>query len=81
MSKFRREEDEADKWLREHDPYYTDPSRSKIYNYENYYLTPEMERKRLEKEIPFSNLSVSQAQSAGLEIDTDDRTGEILYNI
>lgn len=81
MSKFRREEDEADKWLREHDPYYTEPSRSKTRNYENYYLTPDQERKRLEREIPFSNLSISQAQSVGLEIDTDDRTGKIQYNI
>ena len=29
MSKFRREEDEADKWLREHDPYYTSSDRDK----------------------------------------------------
>ena len=29
LSKFRREEDEADKWLREHDPYYTSSDRDK----------------------------------------------------
>ena len=32
MSKFRREEDEADKWLREHDPYYTSSDRDKKEN-------------------------------------------------
>lgn len=81
MSKFRREEDEADKWLREHDPYYTDRRNNKRCNYENYYLTPEQERKRLEQEIPFSNLSISQALSVGLDICTDDRTGEKQYNV
>lgn len=81
MSKFRREEDEADKWLREHDPYYTDKSRGKCEKYGTYYHTPEMERNRLEKEIPLSNLSIKQAQSIGIEISSNDRTGKIQYNI
>ena len=29
LSKWLREEDEADKWLREHDPYYLDKSNFK----------------------------------------------------
>lgn len=81
MSKFRRDEDLADKWLREHDPYYTDPSRSKTDKYGTYYLTPEQERRRLEVEIPLSNLSVKQALSIGIEVDTEDRTGNIDYKL
>ena len=45
MSKFRREEDEADKWLREHDPYYTDTSRNKKSKCKYVYETPEIERR------------------------------------
>lgn len=44
MSKFRREEDEADKWLREHDPYYTSSDRDKRKKMSNPYETPEQER-------------------------------------
>lgn len=60
MSKFRREEDEADKWLREHDPYYTASQRDKRKMVDNPYETPEQERRRREMEIPISNLNSSQ---------------------
>ena len=60
MSKFRRKEDEADKWLRENDPYYTNPDRNKKRHLERYYETPEQERRRRETEIPISNLNSSQ---------------------
>lgn len=60
MSRFRREEDEADKWLREHDPYYTAPDKNKRKLIENPYETPEQERRRREVEIPISNLNSSQ---------------------
>ena len=63
MSKFRREEDEADKWLREHDPYYTDTSRNKKAKCKYVYETPEMERRRREMEIPMSSLSLRQRLS------------------
>lgn len=73
MSKFRREEDEADKWLREHDPYYTDARRNKREKHNTYYETPEMERRRLEMEIPMSSLSLRQRESAErLSTYTDD---------
>ena len=61
MSKFSREEDEADKWLREHDPYYTDPSKAKVNG--AYYETPKMEERRRSKEIPISSLSLRQRES------------------
>lgn len=60
MGKFRREEDEADKWLRENDPYYTAPERNKRKSISYPYETPEQERRRREMEIPISNLNSSQ---------------------
>ena len=60
MSRFRRNEDEADKWLRENDPYYTNPDRNKRKRLANPYDTPEQERRRREMEIPISNLNSSQ---------------------
>ena len=60
MSKFRRKEDIADKWLRKHDPYYTNPDRNKKKAVKYPYETPEQERRRREMEIPISNLNNSQ---------------------
>ena len=60
MSRFRREEDEADLWLREHDPYYTDPDKNKRKKVAHPYDTPEQEKRRREMEIPLSNLNSSQ---------------------
>ena len=60
MGRFRREEDEADKWLRKHDPYYTDRSGHKSKKISNPYDTARMERSKAEAEIPFSNLTKSQ---------------------
>ena len=51
----RREEDEADKWLREHDPYYLDKSHSKKKKLERFYETPEQ----------------SQMLEVGMEVKTD----------
>jgi hypothetical protein len=52
----KRNEDEADKWLREHDPYYTSMGRSKIRNLRYPYLTPDQEVVRQRMEIPISNI-------------------------
>ena len=60
MSRFRREEDQADKWLRKHDPYYTSPEKNKRKKVDNPYETPEQERRRRLAEIPISNLNSSQ---------------------
>ena len=60
MSRFRREEDQADKWLRENDPYYTDPDKNKRRRVKHPYETPEQERRSREMEIPISNLNSSQ---------------------
>lgn len=73
MSKFRRCEDEADKWLREHDPYYTDTRKNKQEIYNTCYETPEKERRRREMEIPMSSLSLKQRKIATrLSTYTDD---------
>lgn len=55
-----RKEDDADKWLREHDPYYSDKSGHKSKKVEYSYDTARMERTKAEIEIPFSNLNKSQ---------------------
>lgn len=55
-----RKEDEADKWLREHDPYYSDKSGHKSKKRSHPYDTARMERTKAEIEIPFSNLNRSQ---------------------
>lgn len=60
MSKFRRIEDDADKWLRKHDPYYTAPNKNKRKQLSHPYDTPEQERRRREQEIPISSLNSSQ---------------------
>lgn len=58
--RLRREEDEADKWLREHDPYYSNPKNNKRKKEKYVYETPEQERRRKETEIPISNLNSKQ---------------------
>lgn len=55
-----RKEDEADKWLREHDPYYSSKDRRKKKIDEYPYETPEQEKRRRSIEIPISNLNASQ---------------------
>ena len=60
MSKFRREEDMADLWLREHDPYFIAPERNKKKSLSHPYETPEQERRKREMEIPISSLNSYQ---------------------
>ena len=60
MSRFRREEDEADKWLRDHDPYYLSKGRNKKSMMKYPYETPEQEKRRGEMEIPISSLNAKQ---------------------
>lgn len=60
MIKKVREEDDADKWLREHDPYYSEKSRNKRSRSSYPYETPKQEKRRCEMEIPFSSLSLNQ---------------------
>lgn len=65
MSRYLRKEDEADKWLREHDPYYLDTTVGKKKSISHPYETPKQEARRRDMEIPFSSLSYKQS----LEID------------
>ena len=60
MSRFRRTEDMADIWLRQHDPYYTAPEKNKRKRLDYPYDTPEQEKRRREAEIPISNLTSYQ---------------------
>lgn len=66
MSRYLREEDEADKWLREHDPYYADKDRYKRKNMKNPYETPKQEARRRDMEIPFSSLSLRQSEEVNI---------------
>ena len=68
-----REEDDADKWLRDHDPYYSEKSRNKRAKSSHPYETPKQEKRRCEMEIPFSSLSLNQRKevdSAGGDVKT-----------
>lgn len=66
MSRYLREEDEADKWLRDHDPYYLSRDRRKGLKDPCPYETPKQEARRRDMEIPFSSLS--QRQSKEIDI-------------
>lgn len=70
-----RKEDEADKWLREHDPYYSDKSghKSKKANYP--YDTARQERTKAEIEIPISNLTKAQQVQAKEHLGIYDEAG------
>lgn len=68
MSVFSRKEDDADRWLREHDPYYTDKSKNKRSKVSNPYDTPEQEYRKSQMEIPLSSLSVKQVSEIGGQI-------------
>lgn len=55
-----RQEDEADRWLREHDPYYSSTKKNKRRKEKYPYETIEMEHRRSSVEIPISNLNKAQ---------------------
>lgn len=62
MGRFVREEDEADKWLRENDPYYTSSDKNKRSKEKYPYETPKQEARRRDMELPFSSLSLKQSK-------------------
>lgn len=53
----KREEDPADKWLRENDPYYTSVSKTKRSSLEYPYLTPDQEVRQRRIELPISYIN------------------------
>lgn len=59
---FARREDQADLWLREHDPYYTDKSRGKKLYLKYPYLTPDQEVARARMEIPISSIGTGEKE-------------------
>lgn len=64
-------EDEADRWLREHDPYYTSKIKGKMQKEKYPYETPELRHKRAQMEIPLSCLSMKQAFDIGAVVSED----------
>lgn len=60
MAKKIRKEDEADRLLREQDPYYSSTKKNKRRKVKYPYDTPEQEHRRMQIEIPLSNLTASQ---------------------
>lgn len=58
----KRNEDPADQWLREHDPYYTDKSRGKKLYLKYPYLTPDQEVARARMEIPISSIGSGEKE-------------------
>ena len=70
-----RNEDIADIWLREHDPYYTDRSGHKSKKAPYPYDTARQERTKAEIEIPFSNLNKSQRVQAKEYAGSYDESG------
>lgn len=76
MAKIARGEDMADKWLREHDPYYTDPDKNKRKKLMYPYDTPEQEHRRVQIEIPISNLNSSHKLELKGVLGAYDEDGE-----
>ena len=76
MAKKIREEDEADRWLREHDPYYTSKKKNKRRTEKYPYDTPEYEHRRMQIEIPLSNLNSSQRRELRGILGSYDEDGE-----
>lgn len=65
------QEDEADRWLREHDPYYSSTKKNKTALERFPYDTLEMRHRRAAIEIPISNLSLKQALEIGAIVSED----------
>ena len=65
------QEDEADRWLREHDPYYSSTKKNKTALERFPYDTLEMRHRRAAVEIPISNLSLKQALEIGAIVSED----------
>ena len=76
MAKRTRKEDDADKWLRKHDPYYASTKKNKRCKEKYPYDTPEQEHRRTQIEIPFSNLNSSQRRSLTDILGSYDEDGE-----
>lgn len=76
MGKRIRKEDDADKWLREHDPYYASNKKNKRSRAKYPYDTPEQEHRRMQIEIPLSNLNSRQRLELKGLLGSYDEDGE-----
>ena len=76
MGKRIRKESEADKWLRKHDPYYSSKKKNKRRKVKYPYDTPEQGHRRMQMEIPFSNLNSKQRRELKGILGSYDDNGE-----
>ena len=76
MAKKIRKEDEADRWLKERDPYYSSTKKDKRRKEKYPYDTPEQEHRRVQMEIPLSNLNSRQRQELKSVLGAYDDGGE-----
>lgn len=76
MAKRIRDEDEGDRWLREHDPYYASKKKNKRRKEKYPYDTPEQEHRRMQIEIPLSNLNSRQRHELKGVLGSYDEDGE-----
>lgn len=76
MAKKTRKEDEADRWLRAHDPYYACKKKNKRRKDPYPYGTPEQEHRRKQAEIPLSNLTSRQRLELKCVLGAYDEGGE-----
>ena len=76
MAKRTREEDSADRWLREHDPYYSSTKKNKRREESYPYDTPEQEHRRIHVEIPLSNLTRGQRREVKEVLGAYNEDGE-----
>jgi len=65
---FARNEDAADRWLREHDLYYEYKGRDKKSLLNHPYDTPKQELRKNQQESPLSSLSMKQMYEIGGEM-------------
>lgn len=72
----RRKEDDADRWLREHDPYYASKDKNKRQKEEYHYDTIEQEHRKSLVEIPLSTLTPRQRRELKNALGAYDDSGE-----
>ena len=76
MAKRIRNEDDADRWLRKHDPYYASTKKNKRRKERYPYDTPEQGHRRSQTETPLSNLTSRQRAELKGVLGSYDEDGE-----
>lgn len=76
MAKKVREKDDADRWLQEHDPYYSSTKNNKRRKEKYPYETLEQEHRRTQVEVPLSSLNSRQRRELRSVLGSYDDGGE-----